>query len=137
MSRLFLDTNIVVDLLGERHPYCEDAAQLFAKAYHKQVQLFVSPITFATASYLLEKHNKQENLRGLLSNLRQLVRVATADERVVDDAILSEFSDFEDALQYYSAVKAKADFILTRNGKDFTLSKIPVLTAAEYLAMIK
>lgn len=137
MSRLFLDANIVIDLLEERHPFCEDAALLFAEAYHKRVQLFVSPITFATAAYLLGKHNSSNDVHGLLSKLRQLVRVAATDERVVDDAIVSMFSDFEDALQYYSAVKAKADFIITRNGKDFTASKIPVMTAADYLTMIK
>ena len=137
MSRLFLDSNIVMDLLEERHPFCEDAALLFAKAYHKQVQLFVSPITFATASYLLGKHNKPEPVHRLLSNLSQLVRVVAVDERVVDEAILSAFSDFEDAMQYYAALKAKADAIITRNGKDFALSKIPVMTAAEYMTMNK
>lgn len=137
MSRLFLDANIVIDLLEERQPFCKDAALLFAEAYHKRVQLYVSPITFATASYLLGKHNSPEAVHGLLANLRQLVRVAATDERVVDDAIISGFSDFEDALQYYSAVKAKADFIITRNGQDFTLSKIPMMTASEYLAMLK
>ena len=137
MSRLFLDANIVIDLLEERHPFCEDAALLFAEAYHKRVQLHVSPVTFATAAYLLGKHNDPNKVNGLLSNLRQLVRVVAADERVVDDAINSAFPDFEDALQYYSALKAKADFIITRNGKDFALSKIPVMTAADYLAIIK
>ena len=61
MSRLFLDANIVVDLLEERQPFCKDAALLFAEAYHKRVQLYVSPITFATASYLLGKHNSPED----------------------------------------------------------------------------
>ena len=137
MTRLFLDANVVIDLLAERHPLSDDAAFLLAEAYHKRVQLFVSPITFATASYLLGKHHSYTEVRGLLSNLRELVRVAAADERVVDDAIISGFSDFEDALQYYSAKKAKAEFIITRNSKDFALSQIPVMTAAEYLAMGK
>lgn len=66
MSRLFLDANIVMDLLEERHPFCEDAALLFAEAYHKRVQLFISPITFATASYLLSKRNKPNEVHDLL-----------------------------------------------------------------------
>lgn len=133
MKRLFLDTNIVIDLLDKRMPFCEDAATLFAEAYHKRVQLIISPTTYATASYLLGRHNSIEEVHNLLANLRQLTRVSTEDERVVDDAIASKFADFEDALQYYSAIRAKADVIITRNGKDFAASRIPVMTAAEYL----
>jgi hypothetical protein len=69
----------------------------------------------------------------LLHDLRQLVRVAPADEQSIDDALASNFSDFEDALQYYSAVSVKAEAIITRNGKDFSKSSIPVMTAGEWM----
>lgn len=136
MTRLFLDTNIVVDLLERREPFCHDAVRLFTMAYNKQVQLLVSPMTYSTASFLLRKHGPK-GVRNLLSNLRQLFRVAAANERTVDDSIASQFKDFEDAMQYYTALKAKANVIITRNGKDFTASKIPVMTAMEYLASLE
>ena len=135
MTKLFLDTNIVIDLLEKREPYCYDAVRLFSMAYNKQVDLFVSPMTYATASYLLSKHGA-EGVRNLLSDLRCLTQVTTANERTIDDALASQFKDFEDALQYYSAQQAKADAVITRNGKDFTNSELPVMTAGEYLAMI-
>lgn len=135
MTRLFLDTNIVVVLLEYREPFCHDAVRLFTMAYHKQVQLVVSPMTYSTASFLLRKHGA-EGVRNLLSNFRQLSRVATANERTVDDSLASQFKDFEDALQYYTAIHAKADAIITRNGKDFFASKIPVMTVAEFLATL-
>ena len=133
MTRLFLDTNIVVDLLEGREPFCYDAAQLFTMAHDKKVELLVSPMTFSTASFLLRKHCS-EGVRNLLSNLRQLVRVTISDERTVDDSIASQFKDFEDAMQYYTALNAKAEIIITRNGKDFTASILPVMTATEYIA---
>ena len=136
MTRLFLDTNIVIDLLDRREPFCHDAVQLFTMAYYKQVQLIVSPMTYTTASFLLHKHGA-DVVRNLLSNFRQLSRVATADERTVDDSLASQFNDFEDAMQYYCALKAKADIIITRNGKDFSASKLPVMTATEYLSTLK
>ena len=136
MIKLFLDTDIVVDLLERREPFCHDAVRLFTMAYNRQVQLVVSPMTFSTASFLLRKHGS-EGVRNLLSNFRQLSRVATANERTVDDSLASQFKDFEDAMQYYTAVRAKADIIITRNGKDFANSKIPVMTAGEYLATIE
>ena len=136
MTRLFLDTNIVIDLLERREPYCHDAVRLFTMAYNKKVQLVVSPITYATASFLLRKHGS-DGVRNLLSNFRQLSRVATVTERTVDDSLASQFKDFEDAMQYYTAVKTKADAIITRIGKDFTNSKIPVMTATEYISSIE
>ena len=137
MTRLFLDTNIVMDLLDKRQPFCMDAARLFTIAYHKHVQLIVAPITYTTASYLLSKQNNSEKTRAILANFRQLVRVAAVDERIIDDALASRFDDFEDAVQYYTAIKAKANIIITRNGKDFAASKIPVMNAAEFLATIE
>lgn len=132
MTRLFLDTNIVVDLLEGREPFCYDAAQLFTMAHDKKVELLVSPMTFSTASFLLRKHGSK-GVRILLSNLRQLVSVTISDERTVDDSIASQFKDFEDAMQYYNALNAKAEIIITRNGKDFTASNLPVMTATEYI----
>lgn len=133
MTRLFLDTNIVVDLLEGREPFCYDAAQLFTMAHDKKVELLVSPMTFSTASFLLRKHGSK-GVRILLSNLRQLVSVTISDERTVDDSIASQFKDFEDAMQYYNALNAKAEIIITRNGKDFIASNLPVMTATEYIA---
>ena len=137
MIRLFLDTNIVVDLLEAREPFCYDAAQLFTMAHDKKVRLLVSPMTFSTASFLLRKHGPGVGVRTLLSNLRQLVSVAISDEQTVDDSIASQFKDFEDAMQYYTALNAKAEIIITRNGKDFTASKLPVMNASEYLTSIE
>ena len=136
IPRLFLDTNIVDDLLDRREPFCYDAVRLFTMAYHKQVQLIVSPMTFATVSFLLRKHGS-DGVRKLLSNFRQLSRVATASERIIDDSLASQFKDFEDAMQYYTAIRAKANFIITRNGKDFSASHLPVMTATEYLATLE
>lgn len=136
MTRLFLDTNIVVDLLDRREPFCHDAVRLFSMAYNKQVQLVVSPMTYSTASFLLRKHGS-EGVRKLLSNFRQLARVSTTDERTVDDSLASQFQDFEDAMQYFTALRANAEIIITRNGKDFKASSLPVMTAGEYLSVIE
>lgn len=136
MTRLFLDTNIVIDLLDRREPFCHDAVRLFTMAYEKQVKLIVSPMTYSTAAFLLRRHGPQ-GVRSLLSNFRQLSSVATSDERIVDDALASPFKDFEDAMQYYTALKAKANIIITRNGKDFADAKLPVMTAAEFLQTLE
>ena len=135
MMKVFLDTNIVIDLLDKREPFYIDAVKLFTLAYQKKITLFVSPMTYATASFLLRKHAK-EGMRKLLNNFRQLSQITTADERVVDAALASSFDDYEDALQYYSALTRNVDVIVTRNKKDFTSASIPVLSPAELLKQL-
>ena len=135
MMKVFLDTNIVIDLLDKLEPFYIDAVKLFTLAYQKKITLFVSPMTYATASYLLRKHGK-EGMRKLLNNFRQLSQITTADERVVDAALASSFDDYEDALQYYSALTRNVDVIVTRNKKDFTSASIPVLSPAELLKQL-
>ena len=135
MMKVFLDTNIVIDLLDKREPFYIDAVELFTLAYKKEITLFVSPMTYATASYLLRKHGK-EGMRKLLSNFRQLSQITTADEKVVDAALASSFEDYEDALQYYSALTRNVDVIVTRNKKDFTSANIPVLLPKELLEQL-
>ncbi|MBQ9472825.1 MAG: hypothetical protein IJU81_00280 [Bacteroidales bacterium] len=90
MTRLFLDTNIVVDLLEGRESFCYDAAQLFTMAQDKKMQLLVSPMTFSTASFLLRNHGSEE-VRNLLSNLRQLVSVTISDEQTNTSGKLNQY----------------------------------------------
>lgn len=133
MKTVFLDTNVVIDLLDKREGFYPTAVKLFTLAYKGELSLYISPLTYATAAYILRKH-PVEKLRILLANLRKLSHVTLVDERIVDNALTSEFKDFEDALQYYSALKEDVDAIVTRNVKDFSLSKLPVMTPDEFLA---
>lgn len=135
MKKVFLDTNVVIDLLDKREPFYHAAISIFTLAYHKKITIFVSPMTYATAAYLLRKHG-QEQMKMLLHNFRQLSKVSVADEKVVDDAMASRFSDYEDALQYYSALTKNVEVIITRNTRDFIYAAIPVLTPDEFLAQL-
>lgn len=135
MRKIFLDTNVVIDLLDKRDPFYHAAVSIFTLAYMRKIILYVSPMTYATASYLLRKHGRDE-MRQLLRNFRQLSKVTIADDKVVDDALASKFTDYEDALQYYSALTKSVEAIITRNTKDFTYSTIPVLTPDEFLSQI-
>ena len=76
MKKVFLDTNVVIDLLDKREPFYREAVSLFTLAYNKKITLYISALTFATASYLLRKHGKTE-MRLLLDNLRKLSKITT------------------------------------------------------------
>lgn len=135
MIKLFLDTNILIDYLSRREPFFEPAALLFQLGKRGKCQLLVSSLSFATASFILQAHYKlsHEAIITLFAKIVNLCHITVVDEQMVKKALKSEFEDFEDALQYYSATNYKSDYIITRNKKDFSHSQIEVLTPDELL----
>lgn len=134
MSRLLIDTNIVIDLLSKRFKFYEDAADLFSRADKKELELTISSLTFANTNYILTKLKSAKEAREILRKFKVLVELLALDDKITELALSdNNFPDFEDGLQYYSAIENRIDVIITRNKKDFKNSKIPVLTAKEYL----
>jgi predicted nucleic acid-binding protein len=132
-ERLFLDTNVVIDLLGEREPHYRNAAILASLADKGQVQLVTSSLSFVTAEYMLCQNEAKQAVLDKLRKFKTLTEVATVDDPVIEKALHSGFRDFEDAVQYHSAMKSNCQVIITRNKKDFKLSEIPVLSPEEFL----
>ena len=132
-ARLFLDINVIIDLLGNRDPFFEPIAKIVSLADKGKLTIVVSPISFATVNYILTKY---ENAKTAIEKLRKfnvLAEVCNLDETIIEKGFNSNFKDFEDALQYYSALAAQCEIIISRNGKDFKQSSLPVMTAEEYL----
>ena len=135
MKKILIDTNIIIDLLAKRKLFYEDAAKLFSKADRKQLKLAISALSFANTNYILTKLTSAKEAREILRKFKVLVEVLSLEDKITELALSDEsFSDFEDGLQYYSAIENEVDIIITRNKKDFKNSKLPVLTAKEYLA---
>lgn len=134
MKKLFLDTNIMIDLLSERQPFYAEAARIFSLADKKEIELSVSALSFATTNYILLQSKKSDEAKQILRKLKLIVKVLGLDDKVVELALNdSDFKDFEDGLQYYTALEHGLDAIITRNLKDFKKSRIPVMTADQYL----
>ncbi len=135
MSRLLIDTNIVIDLLAKRQEFYPEAAILFSLADKGDLTLTVSSLTFANTHYILSKIRSEKEARIILRKFKVLVETLSLDDKITELALSDiQFSDFEDGLQYYSAIENQIDVIITRNTKDFKNSKIPVMNAKEYLA---
>lgn len=135
MNNLLIDTNIIIDLLAKRQPFYDDAAALFSLGDNKEVILAISSLTFANTSYILSKMLAPKQTKDILMNFRSIVRILSLDDKVIDLALGDDyFKDFEDGLQYYTAVENQMDLIISRNKKHFNSAKIPVLTAKEFLS---
>ena len=138
MSKLLVDTNVVLDLLAKREPFYDSAAKLFSLADKKKIALSISSLTFANTSYVLTKLKTVDKSREILRRFRVLVKVLSLDDKVIDLALNDlSFKDFEDGLQYYSALENGQEMIITRDLNDFKGSRIPVMTPEEYLISIE
>ena len=134
MENIFVDTNIVIDLLAKREPFNKEAQDLFTLGDKNEVNLFISSLTFANAYYSIVRHHKEVDAKKYLSKFKVLVTILSLDAKAIELALASDFKDFEDGLQYFTAMDNEADVIITRNKKDFANAKIPVMTAEEYLS---
>ncbi len=133
MENLLIDTNIVVDLLSRRENFYQEAQELFTLADENDVKLFISALTFANTHYLLLRHLSENEARKVMIKFKLLVKILPLEDKIFELALASDFRDFEDAIQYHTALENKLNIIITRNKKNFKTSRIPVLTAKEYL----
>jgi len=133
MQRIFLDTNVVIDFLGEREPFYEPVAKILTLADSKKIQLFTSPTTISTTYYVLAKFEDSKVSLEKIRKFRILCDISIMNNEVIDKAISSDFKDFEDAMQYFSALATNCDLIITRNEKDFKSALIPILNCESYL----
>lgn len=137
MRKIFIDTDIILDLLAKREPHYPYAAELFTLIDSKKIKAYVSPIIFANLHYIIRKmSNKDTALKSLLK-LKLLVNILPVDEKIIELALASDFSDFEDAIQFYVAKENNIKYLLTRNKKDFKKADISVMTADEFLKIMK
>lgn len=137
MIQLFLDSDIILDLLAQREPHYVHAAKLFTLIDQQKVRAFTSPVIFSNLHYLLKKMTSNAAALKNLRKLKTLVTVLPVDERVIEQSLNSEFTDFEDAIQYFTAVNNGINLIITRNKADYKKSRIAISTAEEFLSTWK
>jgi predicted nucleic acid-binding protein len=126
MKKLFVDTNIVIDLLSRREPFFEESAELFSLADKKQIELSASSLTIANTGYILLRQMDSNKAKSILRKLRLILKVLPLDDKIIGLALNDDnFSDFEDGLQYFTAIEDEQEIMITRNLKDFKNSKIP------------
>ena len=134
MKNVFVDTNIIIDLLADRRPFSKFAIEIFDLASKKKVNLFTSSHAIATTHYVLKKYIREQELRDIIYTLLDYVSVIAIDAEILKKGLLSPHKDFEDAIQIYAAHAVKnLDFIVTRNVKDFKKTEIAVLPPDELL----
>ncbi len=138
MIRVFVDTNILIDLLADRQLFSKFATELFGFAEKKEVHLYTSSHSMETAYYLLKKFSDEKGLRKTLLTLMDLIDIVAIDRHILQKGLSSKHKDFEDAIRIFAAHSiASMDYIVTRDIKDFRDAGITVLAPHEIVERIK
>lgn len=133
MMKVFIDTNILIDFLAAREPFAEEAMALFQLADNDEIELMVSDLTIINTIYILRRmHYGLSEIYDSLDNIRPLLTITSMGATVVDRCLQNRSDDFEDEMQYFSAIDANADYIITRNKKDFDFGDSAVMTPQEF-----
>jgi predicted nucleic acid-binding protein len=130
---VFLDSDIILDLLCKREPFYEFAAEIFTLGDTRKISLCTTSLVFANVFYILRKILGIEKAKELLRKMRLIVQVLSVGEKTIDLALNSQFSDFEDGIQYYTAREYNIAVLLTKNKKDYKEKGVIIQTAEEYL----
>lgn len=133
MNKVFVDSDVILDLLAHRVPHFHFSALLFTFGDMNKIELYTSPTVFCNVFYILRKELGIEKAKESLRKLRLIVKVIDSSEKTIDSALNSVFSDFEDAIQYYTAQNHQISTIVTRNLKDYKADGIIVQTPETFL----
>ena len=134
--RLMLDTNVVVDIITRREGY-EDSLKLLKYCETKRVYGFISATTVTDVMYIIRKHLPPNLARQAVQTLLLIVDVANVLKSDILSAFSSDMKDYEDAVQALCARRMKADFIVTKNLKDFTTSTVPAISPSGALKILR
>lgn len=138
MKKVFVDTDVCLDLLSGREPFVLDASRLFDRLFKEGEKSFVSAFTFVTLHYFLKKKKISEaETRATLERFKAKVEILPVTEKTIAKALLSGVPDFEDAVQIQAAELARMDLIITRNTKDYKKAGVKVLTPAQFMASLR
>ena len=132
--KVFIDTNVFLDYILSRQVGFVEANEIFMLSANYEIDLILSDLTLANVRYVTRRDFSNELFYEVINGMRDLFEIAPVGPHAVDRALMLRVNDFEDALQYFSAIQSGTDCIVTRNVKDFALSEIEVLTPSDFLA---
>ena len=134
--RVMIDLNVVLDVLQKRDPYYETSAALLAAAETGHIQGFIAAHSVTTLFYLIQKGKSSSEARATITNLLQFLRIGPVDQTTIEQALNLDYRDFEDAVQMMSAVQCKAEYLITRNTKDYQPALLTVVQPVDLLGTL-
>lgn len=136
MRKIFLDTNVILDMLRQRKPFVEGSAAVWDLIEHEKAEGYVSAISFNNVHYIIRRAANDNIARQAMRTMMDTLNVIPLDGKILNKAMdAAKFKDFEDAIQFFSAIQCDAEYLITRNVKDFPQTDIPVFDPETFLAL--
>ncbi len=132
--KIFLDVNVILDLLEERDPFVDDAVWIFNRLEENKDQGYASALSFPILFYLLSRNHRREKAKNILQEIRTVLDVTQINQRIIDRALAAEIADYEDGVQYFSALDSEAEAFISRNLQDFPESDLLMFSPRDYRA---
>ena len=134
MDKVLIDTDVILDFFFDRKPFAKYSTEILNLCEENKLYGFITPVIISNVYYLLRKTAKHDIIVEKIKQLLSIIEIIKMDKNAVINALNSEFKDFEDALQNFSAIEnGGIKVILTRNIKDFKKSELAILTPETYL----
>jgi len=135
IKKVFIDTDIILDVALAREPFFKNSKMILVMAENNIIIGNISSNCIANIYYILRKVGGDSIARKFILGLVKYITVITIDHQNVLDALKSKFSDFEDALQNYSAIEQQCEYIVTRNINDYKNSKLKVVSPEDFIKL--
>ncbi|WP_031526126.1 type II toxin-antitoxin system VapC family toxin [Dyadobacter crusticola] len=136
MEKVFVDTDVCIDLLSGRKPFNSFAERIFTLAEQGKIEICISALSISNIHYVLHAQYGVKEPTLLIARFRTLVTILSVNSKVIDRAIASGFANFEDAIQYNTAIENSIHVLITKNLKDYKLAEIRIVTPEAYLAFL-
>lgn len=137
IMKIFIDTNILLDVFQNRVPHVDDSIQIWALAESRKADVFISAISFNNIFCIMRKHEGMNSAQRAVEVLNSNFSMVPLVQDIIGKAIMAKMPDFEDAIQFFSALSVEANCIVTRNVKDFPADILPILTPEAFLTQFQ
>jgi len=137
MKKIFIDSDIILDLMAKREPFYASAAKLFTYIEKLNIKVYTSPVVISNIYYILNKLKGRQFAINNIKKLRTIINIINVNEKIIDLALTSQIRDFEDAIQLYSAKENNIEFLITRNIRDYMDKELKITTADEFNRIVE
>ncbi len=135
--RLLVDTSVLIDLIFTRKPFDADARKLLMMAYFRDAELWTSAKSYTDIFYVGSRLVGPQRAQDAIESAAGSFGICSIDQQDVREALAAHWDDFEDAIVWRAAQKVKADYLITRNARDFSRSDIPALSPTDFLEHVE